>query len=98
VPSFADLAAQFLDEEHAANPVRASYLGLTQYDDQLDDLSAEAIEADAARSAAWFDRFTALGDDELTFDEAIDRDLAVAQLRERAIYHAWEIWRRQPDL
>ncbi|HET9878364.1 MAG TPA: DUF885 domain-containing protein [Candidatus Limnocylindria bacterium] len=98
MPVFSDLARQFLDEEHAANPVRASYLGLTDYDDQLDDLSASAIEADAARSAAWLDRFAALDDDELTFDERIDRDVAVAALRERAIYHAWEIWRRQPDL
>jgi uncharacterized protein (DUF885 family) len=98
VPSFSDLAAQFLEEEHATNPVRASYLGLTDYDDQLDDMSAEAIEADAARSAAWLERFSGLADDELTFDQAIDRDLAVSQLRERAIYHAWEIWRRQPDL
>lgn len=98
MPTFSDLARQFLDEEHAANPVRASYLGLTQYDDQLDDLSASAIEADAARSAAWLDRFAALDDAELTFEEQIDRDVAVAVLRERAIYHAWEIWRRQPDL
>ena len=98
VPAFSDLARQFLDEEHAANPVRASYLGLTAYDDQLDDLSQAAIEADAARSAAWIDRFAALDEADLSFDERIDRDLAIASLRERAIYHAWEIWRRQPDL
>lgn len=97
VPSFSDLARQFLDEEHAANPVRASYLGLTDYDDQLDDLSESAILADAARSAAWLDRFAALDEGELTFDERIDRDLAIASLRERAIYHRWEVWRRQPD-
>lgn len=98
MPALSDLARQFLDEEHAANPVRASYLGLTDYDDQLDDLSESAIEADAARSAAWLERFAAIGDDELTFDERIDRDLAIAQLRERAVYHEWQIWRRQPDL
>ncbi len=98
VPSFSDLARQFLDEEHAANPVRASYLGLTEFDDKLDDLSEAAIQADAARSAAWIERFAALDDGELTPDERIDRDLAIASLRERAVYHAWEVWRRQPDL
>ncbi len=97
MPSFTDLARQFLDEEHAANPVRASYLGLTDYDDQLEDLSEAAIEADAARSADWLARFTSLADDGLTFDEQIDRDLAIASLRDRAIYHGWELWRRQPD-
>jgi hypothetical protein len=33
----------------------------------------------------------------LTFDEAIDRDLLIASLTERAIYDEWEIWRRSPD-
>ena len=34
---------------------------------------------------------------DLTFDEAIDRDLLIASLTERAIYDEWEIWRRNPD-
>lgn len=36
------LVREFLAEEHAASPVMASGLGLTQFDGRLDDLSAGA--------------------------------------------------------
>ena len=96
--AFADLAARFLEEQYAEHPVRASGMGLTQFDDQLDDLSAAAFErrADAARS--WRERFAALDADELTFDEGIDRDLVIAALDEHEIYDEWENWRRHPDI
>ena len=42
MPSFADLSNDFLAAEFADAPVRASGLGLTEYDDQLDDLSQAA--------------------------------------------------------
>jgi uncharacterized protein (DUF885 family) len=72
-------------------------MGLTQFDDQLDDLSAEAFERRATSAAAWRARFSALDAAELTFDEAIDRDLAVASLIEQGVYDEWQVWRRQPD-
>ena len=49
MPSFSDLTNEFLDAEFADSPVRASALGLTEYDDQLDDLSEAAF---GRRSAA----------------------------------------------
>ena len=95
---FADLVSTFLDEEFANAPVLASTLGLTQYDEQLDDLSEAAHERRRARSASWLERFAAEDAAELTFDEGIDRDLIIAGLRERAVYAEWENWRRHPDL
>ena len=44
----------------------ASALGLTEYDDRLDDLSAAAFEARRRRSAAWLERFRAIPDDGLS--------------------------------
>ena len=97
VSSFSDLAAEFLAEYHAEHPVQASALGLAAYDDLLDDLSAAAFERRRASDDAWLTRFQELDVATLSFDEAIDRDLVVARLTERAIYDEWESWRRSPD-
>jgi uncharacterized protein (DUF885 family) len=97
VSSFSDLAAEFLTEYHAEHPVQASTLGLAAYDDRLDDLSAAAFERRRASDDAWRTRFRGVEAATLSFDEAIDRDLLVASLTERAIYDEWESWRRSPD-
>lgn len=97
VSAFSDLAAEFLAEYHAEHPVNASALGLAEYDDQLDDLSAAAFERRRQTDDAWLARFRAVDASTLSFDDAIDRDLLVASLTERAIYDEWEIWRRNPD-
>lgn len=97
MPSFSDLTDAFLAEQFANSPTMASGLGLTEYDEQLDDLSEAAFERRRRESAAWLERFAAIDPAQLSFDEGIDRDLIVASLRERAIYDEWEAWRRQPD-
>ena len=95
--TFSELAAEFLVEYHAEHPVQASALGLAKYDDLLDDLSADAFERRRISDDAWLTRFRGVDAASLTFDEAIDRDLLIASLTERAIYDEWEIWRRSPD-
>ena len=94
---FAALVTEFLAEQYRNHPVRSSGMGLTEYDDQLDDLSAAAYERRAASDAAWRERFAAIPAAELTFDEGIDRDAIVGALTESAIYDEWQVWRRQPD-
>jgi uncharacterized protein (DUF885 family) len=98
VPTFSDLARDFLREQYWEHPVRASGLGLTEFDDQLDDLSNEAFERRAASSAAWRRRFEAVPAEDLTFDETIDRDLIVGSLIEMGVYDEWQNWRRHPDI
>ena len=97
MPSFAELTDEFLDAEFADSPVRASGLGLTEYDDRLDDLSEGAFERRAATDGAWLERFRAVDDGDLSFDDGIDRDLVVSILRGRQILEDWQVWRRQPD-
>ena len=87
---------ELLAEEFEESPVTASGLGLTEYDDRLDDLSAEAFDRRQARAAAWGRRFSALPDVELTPDERIDRDLAVAMMAGRTVMAEWMPWRRDP--
>jgi len=95
VGRFADLAMRFLKEEYEDSPVMASGLGLTAYDERLDDLSAEAFERRRARDTEWLGRFRAIPDDGLG-SVAIDRDFLIAVLRGREILHPRQVWRMQP--
>jgi len=90
------LVDEFLDYEFETSPVLASSLGLTEYDAQLDDLSAAAFEKRDADAEAWLARFRAVADDGLAPEEQIDRDLAVSVLRGRTILADWKNWRREP--
>ncbi len=97
MPSFAELTNEFLDAEFADSPVRASGLGLTEYDEQLDDLSESAFERRSTTDTQWLQRFRAVAEGSLSFDEQIDRDLVISILRGRQIVDDFEVWRRQPD-
>jgi uncharacterized protein (DUF885 family) len=97
VPDFAQLARAFLDEEYAQSPTFASSLGLTEYDDQLEDLSESAFIKRSQRTDDWLEQFGALEPSGLGFDDTIDRDLAISSLHRRAIFDGWEVWRRHPD-
>jgi uncharacterized protein (DUF885 family) len=93
---FDDLVDEFLREEFEESPVAASGLGLIEYDDRLDDLSAAALERREARAARWHDRLAALPDGDLTAEERIDRDLGMAMMAGRTIMAGWQPWRRDP--
>ena len=97
MPDFAQLARAFLDEEYDQSPTFASSLGLTQYDELLEDLSEAAFIRRTQRTAHWMEQFGSLDTGDLSFDNAIDRDLAMASLHRRAIFDGWEVWRRHPD-
>jgi len=94
--SFTDLADTFLKEEFAESPVLASSLGLTEYDERLDDLSADAHRRHDERSAAWAKRFGAIPDDTLSPSERIDRDFVGSILRGRELNAPQRSWQRQP--
>ena len=93
---FAALVDEFLAEEFETSPVSASALGLTEYDNRLDDLSAETFEKRDADAEKWLARFAEVADAELDDDEQIDRDLAISVLRGRTILADWKSWRRDP--
>jgi uncharacterized protein (DUF885 family) len=90
------LIQDLLDADFAASPVMASGLGLTDHDDKLDDVSADAFRQRDADAQAFLVRLDALNGVELPVDETIDRDLARAVLRGRVVLAGFEGWKRDP--
>jgi uncharacterized protein (DUF885 family) len=86
----------FLEHEFETNPVWASQLGLTLYDDALDDLSEYAMLQRDTDAAAWLERFAGVRDVDISPAERIDRDLAMSMLRGRTIVADWQGWKRDP--
>ncbi len=85
-----------LRSDFEAQPVAASGLGLTDYDERLDDLSEDALHARDASAAAFLARLDGIADEGLTIDQQIDRDLARSTLRGRLIMAPFESWKRDP--
>ena len=94
---FDALAAEIADAELAAAPTLGSSLGLTEYDELLPDLSAEAVAARHAREDRWTARLEALDDAALQPAERVDRDLVLMVLRGRRVMRDWADWRRSAD-
>lgn len=94
---FDQLAAELIETQCAANPLLGSVLGLTEYDESLPDMSADAVAARERDDDAWITRLNALDETELSADERVDRDLALMVLRGRQIMRDWADWRRSPD-
>jgi uncharacterized protein (DUF885 family) len=86
----------FLVNEWETSPVAASGLGLTEYDERLDDLSAAAFHKRDSDAEDFLRRFESVPDEETDADGRIDRDLAIAMLRGRTIQIDWQAWKRDP--
>ena len=88
--SFASFVDTFLKEEYEDSPTLASSLGLTEYDERLDDTSEHAFQKRVERDVSWLARFRGVADSTITREEAIDRDLLISVLRGRELYHPLE--------
>jgi uncharacterized protein (DUF885 family) len=96
VSGLTQLVDDFLLAEFEAYPTRASGLGLTEYDERLDDLSAEGFLRRDAEAETWRARFEAEPVESLDVEERIDRGLAISALDGRRILADWQGWRRDP--
>ena len=94
---FSSLVKDYLDERYEESPTWASMLGLTAYDERSEDLSAEAFRRREAAVLDWTRRLKAVGDEGLSPDERIDRDVILASLRGRELTQPRQDWRRQPN-
>ena len=94
---FSSLVKDYLDERYEESPTWASMLGLTAYDERSEDLSADAFRRREAAVLEWTKRLQAVGDEALTHDERIDRDVILASLRGRELLRPRFDWKRQPN-
>ena len=92
------LVDDFLKNEFETSPVTATALGLTEYDERLDDMSEGAYRKRDADALEWLARFESVDPATLSVEDQIDRDLAIATLRGRTIAADWQVWRRDPTI
>ena len=78
--TFSDAFAAFLDAFVAMEPVAATTIGDHRHDGRWPDLTEDGRRERLAFIDVWSARFTAIDPDDLTADEAIDRDLVVQEL------------------
>src|SRR6188474_1511746 len=95
---FNQLVDDFLKNEYETSPVAATALGLTDYDERVDDMSESAYRKRDADAVEWLARFEAVDPSTLGLADQIDRDLAIATLRGRTIATDWQIWKRDPTI
>ena len=94
--TLAALIDDFVAEEMEESPLRATQLGIDGHDDRLGEYTAADYERRGRNEDRWLDRFAAIGDDGLSADDQLDRDLVLSTLRGRKILRDWAVWRRDP--
>ena len=77
---FDDAVAQFLREYFEAEPVGASFYGLTEWDGRLPDVSADGFVRREGAARRWLERFSGYTPSELAPDQRVDLALLQAHL------------------
>jgi uncharacterized protein (DUF885 family) len=99
---FEEAVAGFLSEYFEAEPVGASFYGLTEWDALLPDCTAAGFTGREAAARRWLDRFSAedgasgWATDALTHDQRVDLDLLRAHLGQQVATAEFASWRRYP--
>src|SRR5688572_14218746 len=78
---FSSLVEGWFAWYYAAHPVRATYDGIHDYDDRLQDLSAGALAAEVATLRRWLDRARAVDRRLLSRDAAVDHEMLEGAIR-----------------
>jgi uncharacterized protein (DUF885 family) len=78
--AFANRLEQFFREYFVLDPLQATAAGLHDFDDRWPDVSAQGRFSRLAFIDEWGRRLAGFGDEELTPDERIDRDLVLKEL------------------
>lgn len=92
------LIDDYFEERWQEFPEEASSLGLHGYEDRLGEYSAAAFARRAERTDHWLAAFERVPDDDLSPDDAIDRDLILSRLRGEVAARDWQVWKRNPDV
>ena len=98
-PDYTAAVAEYFRGEYAAHPTEATALGLHFGDSRLDDMSAAAHAADAARLHASLARLQAIPASSLTAMERDDRDVLAGQIGGALLeLETMQQWRHNPAI
>lgn len=93
------LANQYTEQVYFKySPTAGTSAGLHQYDTQLEDYSAAAVQQQTAALHAWEKKIEALDTSALDADPAADRDLLLNQIRASLLQlEVIRFWEKNPD-
>jgi uncharacterized protein (DUF885 family) len=96
---FDGAVAQFLRQYLEAEPVGASFYGLTEWDGLLPDMTADGFADREAAAARWLERFARWpASDSLTPDQRTDLALLRAHLGQQVATADFDAWQRYPTM
>jgi uncharacterized protein (DUF885 family) len=97
--AFQQAVDDFLADYFKRNPTGATYLGIHEYDSQLEDASKAAIDAEIAALKTFRGRFAAIEEGRLSLANQLDRAQVLSaidsQLLDREVVRSWA---KNPDL
>jgi uncharacterized protein (DUF885 family) len=92
--AFDDAVAAFLQEYFSDDPTTATFLGRTEWDHQLPDLTAAGFERREAATKGWLERFSSFEASDLSLSQQVDQALCRAYLGARVATAGFSMWRR----
>jgi uncharacterized protein (DUF885 family) len=96
---FAKLVDDYFDFYFQYHPSDATAAGFHQYDNQLEDFSRPAVEAEAAKLKDWQGRFKKVNPAKLSLQDADDLALLESTIKSRRLdLESIAMWRKDPDL
>jgi uncharacterized protein (DUF885 family) len=96
--AFRSLEARYFAVVFAEAPSFATAVGVHDYDERLDDLSAAAVAARIAREERTLDEVGAIAVQTLSPEAALDRQVLENHLRDDLLFdRTLETWRHKPD-
>src|SRR3954452_24176709 len=78
--AFSDRLDEFFRELFVIDPLRATAAGMHDHDGEWPDVSADGRFSRLAFYDEWARRFAGFGDEELSSEERLDRDLVLMEL------------------
>src|SRR5688572_10525983 len=97
--AFRRVRAEFLSDFYRRQPTLATYLGIHDHDDALEDYSADAVVDEVASARAFHRRLESIRPEELSPSDAIDRQQLLLTAEATAIKgETIRQWATFPDL
>ena len=97
--TFQKSVERFYDEEFRVHPIAATQIGVHDYDTEVDDLSREGQDKEAARLHKAHDAFVAIDPAELSDGDRNDREVLIDHLKARLLdVETIRDWRKDPSI